>query len=265
MPQPAHVFCWSECITTDVERVKAFYHGLFGWQAQDKPASRTQHYSLFSQQGALVGAALAMPPELAKQGVPSHWAHFISTPDLDATLAQVNQAGGSILKPAFEVLDAGRMALILDPAGCPLSLWQAGSETGFGAFRPGQSGAPCWFELMSNQTDSARSFYQTLFGWEPVAMDLAELDYWLFLADRVPVAGLMGLQPHMGKQPDHWLMYFNSSNVDADAAKAVSLGGTVMLEPQNMSVGRFTLLSDPEGAIFGLLWMPSDPLPPALP
>lgn len=265
MSLPRHAFCWSENITTDVDRVKAFYQGLFQWDAQDKPATASKQTSMFSLEGQPTGAAVAMPPELAKQGVPSHWAHFISTPDLDATLAQVQPAGGSILKGAFDVLDAGRMALILDPAGCPLSLWQPGTQAGFGVFQPGQQGAPSWFELMSNDVLLARNFYQTLFGWEPVSLDIPDLDYWMFLADRVPVAAVMGLLPEMGKMPDHWLMYFNSSDVDADAAKAVSLGGTVMLAPQDMSIGRFALLSDPEGALFGLLWMPPDCLLPAAP
>jgi len=53
--------------------------------------------------------------------------------------------------------------------------------------------------------------------------------------------------------PSHWMVYFDVSDVDAAFKKAIGLGASEMMEPQDYPGGRFAILSDPQGASFGLL------------
>jgi predicted enzyme related to lactoylglutathione lyase len=53
--------------------------------------------------------------------------------------------------------------------------------------------------------------------------------------------------------PDHWTVYFGSDDVDADAKRAADAGATVVVEPTDIpGVGRFSVLVDPQGAVFAL-------------
>lgn len=55
--------------------------------------------------------------------------------------------------------------------------------------------------------------------------------------------------------PSYWLVYFTVEDVDAAYKKAIDAGGQEMLPPQEFPGGRFAIVSDPQGAAFGLLKM----------
>ena len=62
-------------------------------------------------------AAAAMP------GVPPHWNTYVTVADVDATAGLVPGAGGAVMMPPFDVMDAGRMSVIADPTGAMMCLW----------------------------------------------------------------------------------------------------------------------------------------------
>ncbi len=255
MKQVKHHFCWAECVSLKATAARDFYTQLFGWTHQDKTMHNGLDYTTFLLQEEPCSALHAMPNELAAQGVPSHWAYFISTPDLEQSLAKARELGAEIVQEAALVEGSGRIGVITDPTGVLLHFWEAGKEKGFGQFPPGQAGAPCWFELISGQPEKAIEFYTALFGWEARAMELPNLNYWLFTQDNIPVAGLLDAPDSCKEIPPTWMIYFNSQNLDADTEKSKALGGQVVEPPQTISVGSFSLLADPAGAVFALLWM----------
>jgi len=55
--------------------------------------------------------------------------------------------------------------------------------------------------------------------------------------------------------PSYWMVYFTVADVDASFKKATDGAAQTMLEPQDFPGGRFAILSDPQGAAFGLLKM----------
>src|SRR5581483_2634010 len=71
-----------------------------------------------------------------------------------------------------------------------------------------------------------------------------------------PVAGLMALTDEakqMGAPPS-WLAYTEVSDIDATVKQVEKLGGGVVVPAQTMAgVGRFAILRDPQGAVFGAL------------
>jgi hypothetical protein len=51
--------------------------------------------------------------------------------------------------------------------------------------------------------------------------------------------------------PANWMPYFMVEDVEATAAKAQELGGTLMMPPHEAGqMGTFTVIQDPQGAVF---------------
>jgi len=111
-----------------------------------------------------------------------------------------------------------------------------------------------WYELTTPDVDAAKKFYPRFTGWGTQRFDD---DYTLWTSGGRPIGGLMELGDDMRQRgiPPHWLAYAESDNVDATAAKAVSLGGQVLYGPEDIpgGGGRFVVLQDPQGAAFGAL------------
>jgi predicted enzyme related to lactoylglutathione lyase len=113
----------------------------------------------------------------------------------------------------------------------------------------------CWYELMTSDTAAAGKFYSAAVGWKAEAAQGA-MPYTMFLTPGgVPIGGMMGISPEMAQQGSRpgWVGYVAVDDVDAGAAKAARLGGTVHRRPSDIpGVGRFCVLADPFGAVFML-------------
>ncbi len=113
-----------------------------------------------------------------------------------------------------------------------------------------------WYELMTTDLGAARTFYDQVVGWQAMETQMPGHPYWMFTVDKAPIGGLMDLPQdarRMGAPPS-WIGYVYASDVDAAAAKASALGGKLLVEPKDIpNVGRFAIVADPGGAVFGLL------------
>ncbi len=111
-----------------------------------------------------------------------------------------------------------------------------------------------WPELATNDQDAAKKFYSSLFGWQIKDQDMGPGGvYTIFMREGVDVAALYTLQPDMVKNgvPPNWAAYVTVENADEAAAKAKTLGGTVVMEPLDvMEHGRLSVITDPQGATF---------------
>src|SRR5208283_5222673 len=125
-------FCWIELHTSDQNAAKSFYAALFGWQPEDMPMGPNDFYTVFKLQGRDAAAGCSLRPEQRAQSVPSHWTIYIAVENADAAVAKAEQLGGKVLAPAFDVMDAGRMAWVQDPTGADFCFWQARRNTGIG-------------------------------------------------------------------------------------------------------------------------------------
>lgn len=114
---------WSELLVDDVDAAVEFYSGFAGWtggEAIERPGEgRARTLARDGQVFALVRPLQAGSP------FPPHWMHYFRVEDLDATLARVRDAGGAVFEDPLP-LDAGRRAIVLDPTGAPVGLWQPG-------------------------------------------------------------------------------------------------------------------------------------------
>ena len=245
-------FSWIELGTTDADKAKRFYGGVFGWKFEDMPAGPDMTYTFASVAGGPVGALYKMGKEMA--GVPSHWASYITVENADDAAKKITAAGGKIVKPPFDVMDVGRMAVVQDPAGATFCIWQAKKH--HGAQVKLENGALCWNECMTTNIDQAAKFYGTVFGWKPAPVEMGGGMVYTLLklaGTDENAAGMMAMPPDMKNVPSHWLAYIGAADVDASAKKVTELGGTIIVPPTDIpNVGRFAVVQDPMGAAFAL-------------
>ena len=249
---PSH-FVWYELMTTDPAAARAFYTQVVGWQASDS-GMPGMDYTLLSAGPHQVGGLMALPPEAGAAGVPPNWSGYLAVDDVDAKAAAVQQAGGSVLRPAADIPGVGRFAVVADPAGAAFCLFKDNNP---GAALPPAVGTPGtvgWHELMTGALAPAWDFYSALFGWAKAdAIDMGPMGiYQLFGAGDAPIGGMMTRPPEMPVAA--WLYYINVDAIDAAAARVQAAGGRVVNGPMEVPGGSWVLqATDPQGAMFALV------------
>jgi uncharacterized protein len=243
-------FCWIELGTTDQGAAKRFYASLFGWSVADFPIGPNDFYSMFRLDGRDAGAAYTLRPE--QQGVPPHWLLYVATADADETSRKAGDAGGRVVHPAFDVFDFGRMAVLQDPTGAVLAVWQAKQHAGLGV--KGADHSFVWADLVTPDREKAVQFYSAVFGWkfDPGKKD-PDAEYLHLKNEDEFIGGVLPKKYQQPGVPPHWMLYFQSSDCDADAARAKQLGARLYMDPMTIEdVGRMAIVADPQGAVFSL-------------
>ena len=112
-------FGWNELLSTDVEASKNFYTGLFGWTPAPGP---TPDYTVFMHGEKYAGGLMKTP----QPGMPAQWLSYVVVENVDASAAKVAALGGQVMAPPFDIPNVGRIAVILDPQGASIGLFQPG-------------------------------------------------------------------------------------------------------------------------------------------
>ena len=251
-------FCWVELGTTDGEAAKKFYTELFGWTFTDNPIGPDMVYTMLKQDGKDVGALYQMGQEMTSMGIPPNWLSYVSVTSADEAATKAKEAGATLLKEPFDVFTVGRMAVVQDPTGAVFALWQAGTHAGSGITNVPNSF--CWNELGTNDPEKAGDFYTTVFGWTKDTQQFGPMEYTMFANGERPAGGMYQITPEMGPIPAHWLVYFAVNDCDATVAKAESLGAKTMKPADDIpNIGRFAILTDPQGAAFAVIKLEMPP------
>ncbi len=242
---PTGTPCWVDVASPELERTVSFYSDFFGWEAEQDPRPEAGGYTMFTKNGKFVAAASPPPVE----GMPPHWTTYIASDDVDSTAKRVGEAGGALLMEPFDVFNAGRMAVAQDPTGAVFGIWQAGAH--HGAQLANEPGTLVWNECQTTDTDAAEAFYRAVFGYEVDRMQMDdEREYRVLTVDGKGVAGMMEL----GDVPPNWSTTFAVEDADAAVAQAEGLGARGLVPPFDIpEVGRYAVLQDPVGAVFGVL------------
>jgi len=244
-------FCWIELGTSDQAAAKKFYSSLFSWTPNDSPIGPDDFYTIFKLDGRDAAAAYTLRKEEREQHVPPHWNLYIAVQSADDAVAKAAKLGGKVLAPAFDVMDAGRMAVIQDPTGAAFCVWQANKYSGLSV--TGENNAFCWADLVTPDPAGAEKFYSSLFGWK-VEKDEEE-DHSGYLHINLGDHHIGGIPPAQrdAKIPPHWMIYFMVANVEAGSKKAKQMGASIYMPAQKMEgVGTWAVLADPQGAVFAL-------------
>ena len=269
---PAGVPCWVDTAQPDPQAATDFYAGLFGWEFEDvMPAESPGRYFMARLRGRDVAAVGSQPGEIPPQAV---WNTYIWVDSAEETAAKAKDAGGSVLMEPFDVLDAGRMAVLVDREGAAFCVWQAGRQKG--AQLVNEPGTWNFSELNTRDPEAANAFYGEVFGWVPETVDMGDggFTFWRVpgygdhLEQRDPelrsrqeevsapkgfedaVAWLAPITADQGDARPHWSITFAVDDADAVADRAEKLGGKVLAPPFDAPWVRMTVVSDPQGAVF---------------
>jgi predicted enzyme related to lactoylglutathione lyase len=242
--------CWVDLGSPDPAASRAFYGSLFGWEANVSPDPAAGGYTLFTLRGKQVAG---LGP-LFVEGQPAAWSTYVRVDDADKTAEAVVSAGGQVVVAPMDVLDAGRTAVFLDSGGAAISVWQPGMHKG--AELANEPGAFCWNELDTRDVAAAKAFYPAVFGWstDDAGAQGGPMEYYEWKLGGAVIGGMMPM-PEMvpAEVPSFWLTYFAVSDTDAIAAKTVELGGSVILEPTDIPIGRFAILAGPHRETFAVI------------
>ena len=261
---PPGVPCWIDTNQPDPVAAAQFYGDLFGWELTDRmPADAPGHYFMATLDGVEVAGIGSADDGSAA------WNTYVAVSSADEAAAKARRAGATLLLEPSDVVDAGRTAILRDPSGAELSLWEPRRHQGAG--RVNEPSTWNWSNLETPDIETAKAFYGDLFGWEfdDVAFGDGESvmvrrpGYAEVLAEHDPEirrrhaeAGAPGgfsdavgwMMP--GESPPQWSVTFAVDDTDAIAARAAQLGGEVVAEPVDIGPVRLAVLRDPQGARF---------------
>jgi predicted enzyme related to lactoylglutathione lyase len=241
-------FCWAELATSDQDGAKEFYSQVLGWESDDRPVGEGAVYSMQLRDGKHVAAIAGQPQQQRDAGVPPLWNSYVWVDDADAALARAVELGATAHAPAFDVMQAGRMAVIQDPQGAYFMLWQPGEHRG--AQLVNAPGALVWNELQSPDPDASGEFYSALFGWEVEQFPGMDRVY-LAIKNAGANNGAISELSQPGAPPN-WLVYFGTEDAEAALAKVTELGGSVLAGPIDIGIAKVGVVADPQGAVFAL-------------
>jgi len=242
---------WVDLSTSDEKAAIRFYSALFGWKDNPQPMGPNSFYHMQQIRGLDVAAIYQQGDQEKAQGVPTHWNTYFAVTNADETAKKAEQSNGKVLVEPLDVFDAGRMAMLQDPQGAVFGIWQAKQHIGYRIVS--EPGAFTWSELLTTDSTKATAFYRSVLGVSAGKMP-GPIDYTLLKADGQDAAGIMQITGEMGQMPPSWSVFFAVADVDASAKQAQSLGGQILVPPQDIpgGVGRFAVLQDPPGAAFGI-------------
>lgn len=248
-PKPAGLPTWFDLMTPDIARARDFYTAVFGWQYIVN-GPEMGHYSLAQIRGH---QAAGIGQIETGSNMPSAWAVYFATHDIQADSARLVQLGGQLISDPFPVTDQGWLAIGADPTGAVFGLWQSGQH--IGTTITDEPGSVAWCEVNTRGAVRARDFYTALCGltWTP----MQGMEYYVLLRGDSNVCGVLQMDENWPESiPPHWQTYFAVSSTDEAVQQAVRSGGQVRVEPFDAVYGRIAVLADPFGATFAVVTMP---------
>jgi len=246
---PTGAPCWIDLLTSDPDRSRDFYAGLFGWTAL--PASAEfGGYFMFTRDNVPIAGAMPNSPDF---NVADQWGVYLSTNDAAATSQAAAARGGELREPPVQIADLGTSATLRDCGGARIGMWQAGAFGGFATLA--EPGAPAWFELHTRDYDASVAFYRDVFGWD--ARTMSDSDQFRYTTLGEGDEARAGIMDATGFLPDgapaQWSVYFAVADADAAVSTATGLGASVVMQPEDTPFGRLATIVDPTGAQLKLM------------
>lgn len=247
---PAGVPAWADITVTDLGATQRFYGGLLGWQLSIG-GPETDGYVMARVDGHVVAGI-----RLADTSRPAGWCVYLATDDVAASVARAVGAGATVITGPVAMLDLGRVAVLADPTGAVVGLWEAGAHAGWEL--TDAPGAFVWAEQMSKDPGTARRFYVDVFGYAQQDMSAPDFTYTSLAVGGTPAVGVGGYGQGAGDVPAAWTWYVGVEDADAIAPRVAELGGEVVSGPEDTPYGRMLLVRGPAGEVVALLQPPPE-------
>jgi hypothetical protein len=247
---------WADLATPDLAAAKRFYSGLFGWTFRDVRLHKTD-YAV-----ALLGnrpvAGLFQRPVPSREHRPA-WLTFIAVGDVDTATRTAVEHGAKVVHEPRTFAPRGRQATFTDPEGAAFAVLASSSgDPGDFLAAPGEW---IWSSLLAGDPSAEAAFYQTLFGYDVFDLPTDDgLEHEILSTDDYARASVNHFPKDSSRRRTHWINYVRVVDASDAAAKAVSLGGRMVVEPHvDRYGGKLALVADPAGALVGLMeWSDAD-------
>jgi hypothetical protein len=241
---------WADLTTPDLAVAKRFYSGLFGWTFRDIHFGKTD-YAVASLDGRPVGGLVHRLVPSGEQRRPA-WLAFIAVRDVDAAKRAAVDHGARVVFEARSYPQRGRQAVFADPEGAVFGV--LASSTGDpGDFLAGP-GEWIWSSLLAQNADKEAAFYQALFGYDVFDVPSEDGSEHVILSTDDFARASVNALPTGSSRHSHWLQFVRVLDAVDASAKAVALGGRVLVEPHvDRHGGKIAIVADPSGARFGLM------------
>jgi predicted enzyme related to lactoylglutathione lyase len=255
-PWPEGTPAWVELVTPDLGTAATFYGDVLGWRVvparQYEPNGNYGFGLVHGRPTAGIGAA-STPV--------ATWTTYFAVESVEHCCTIVRENSGRVVSPPARVGSQGLSALVADPLGGVIGLWQAASHIGTQIVDV--PGAVCWSELLTTSPAAAREFYTKLFGHrhqpapgaDDYTMTAPPTPYGRAIAGigRLPTgeadAGWAGALPF-------WMTFFAVDDVETALARVTTGGGSVLSGPRRSPYGRMAVCADPHGARFTVIRLP---------
>ena len=242
-------FVWHDLIAVDPEGAKSFYTQIAQWGTQRWDES---HYEMWTRDSVPLGGVESLSDRMKSNGVKPHWLPYVCVYDVDETVRLSSTLGARVIVPPKEIASIGCWAVIADPQGAVIGVYEPADET------PKRNGEPkvgefSWHELATGDYKAAADFYRAIFKWETISdYDMGEMGiYHMFGQRGQTYGGMFNRSPDM--PPSSWLSYIRVPDVKPVAERVTQLGGTVFSGPMEVPGGDWVAqLSDPQGALVAL-------------
>jgi len=222
---------------------QAFYNGLFGWESQDLPVGDGVYYSMQQLRGKNVAAIAPQPEQQRDAGAPPSWNSYVTVENATPPSAREG-ARRRRARPAFDVDERRRMAVLQDPQGAYFMVWEPRETIGAGIVtEPARSSGTS--STRRTSTPPRRSTAGSSGG--PVRLsDIPSRTSRCGWA-----TGQRGITRLTARSHPYWLVYFGTTDIDASIAKVESSAAR-SCSPRSTSASPGSRVTDPQGAAFAL-------------
>lgn len=240
--------CWIDLLSSDLDRAQEFYGTVFGWTFESA-GPEYGGYVNASKDGQPVAGLMGNTPEMRS---PDGWTTYLHTSDIAATLRAATAAGATTCVEPMEIPAKGHMAMLTDPSGAVVGLWQPIGHQGFNVVN--EAGAPVYHQLTTRDYGKALDFYRDVFGWHTdTVSDTDEFRYSTASFDGDALLGVMdGTMFLADGVPSNWYFFLGAEDVDKTVQLVKENGGTVIRDAEDTPYGRLAAVADPTGAGFNL-------------
>lgn len=253
-------FVWHDLLTTTPEASRKFYGELFGWEFENPGINLgfggDGSYMLIRHNGRLIGGMVDANTMNRDVNI-SQWISVMSVDDINSAAERVVADGGEILTAPTDVGSRGTLAVATSPDGALFALVK--TKDGDPAESEPVTNGWLWNELWTDDVDGAANFYKGIAGLTVDDREVQDSNatYRLLVAGDKPRAGILTM-PFDGERPV-WVSYIRVENPAAITTRVDGLGGKVIVDVQDRSIGgQAAMIAGPSGAGVALQTWPLD-------
>ena len=242
---------FQELVTPDIAAAERFYGGLLGWTFREVQIGGLK-YAEARLDGRPVAGLVQKDLPKGKDRAPA-WLTFISVADLDRAVRVALENGAKTIFGPRDLPSRGKETVLSDPQGAVFALLTSSSGdpsdilAGYGEW--------IWSSLVVPDPDKDAAFYQKLVDYEVFELPSGPSGTEHFLLASGDYArASVNTAPPGGKTGPHWINFVRVASADQMAARAVALGGRVLVPPRpDRHGGKLAVVADTQGAALGLM------------